>query len=341
MVAPAHEPGEEVAPTDRRDIWRRTKQLEGLPGEWSAPIWSHRAIALHDRLSSHYEPLRGLRDIDGAINIFEGMAAAGMAEGERPSLMMTTSMFSSGYVAPRGSLPLPSTQDRFVGSHALTIVGRTASGDFSFRNTWGVEWGDRGYGTMPRAYAKRYMHEAWVVRLHFLGPSPYKRISDESDPTKLLQSQAGRDAFRRAWAENNRGALLVEGRRAVASVLTGLPNQEVVVAVRIYPDSGERPLGWIHLKALSGRRWLVEEWFVDPEHRQQGHGAALLRWAQKDAGRRGGTRLVLRLLVADDERNRLMRDVAVPQEAREISWAPVRDHPVYAAGATLPVIRAQ
>ncbi|GAC13826.1 C1 family peptidase [Aliiglaciecola lipolytica] len=50
-------------------------------------------------------------------------------------------------------IPVPSNNDRLIGGHAMLIVGYdTAKRRFKVRNSWGYDWGDRGYAWLPYEY---------------------------------------------------------------------------------------------------------------------------------------------------------------------------------------------
>jgi hypothetical protein len=50
------------------------------------------------------------------------------------------------------------------GGHAVALVGYTATG-FIVRNSWGTEWGDKGYAYATNAYARRAFTEAYGIAL--------------------------------------------------------------------------------------------------------------------------------------------------------------------------------
>lgn len=53
------------------------------------------------------------------------------------------------------------TDTRYAGSHAVTVVGYDAEG-FMLRNSWGIQWGDKGYVKYP--YEQWGMHwEVWTA----------------------------------------------------------------------------------------------------------------------------------------------------------------------------------
>ena len=62
------------------------------------------------------------------------------------------SSFESGnWYYTTGNMPYPNTRtERILGGHAVCIVGyNNISGRFICRNSWGANWGDKGYFYMP------------------------------------------------------------------------------------------------------------------------------------------------------------------------------------------------
>jgi len=52
-----------------------------------------------------------------------------------------------------GDIPMPSPKEKVLGGHAIVFVGYDQqTGRFKFRNSWGPNWGQGGYGTLPFAY---------------------------------------------------------------------------------------------------------------------------------------------------------------------------------------------
>ncbi|HEY9843984.1 MAG TPA: C1 family peptidase [Candidatus Obscuribacterales bacterium] len=59
-------------------------------------------------------------------------------------------IFSNINSGSNGMIPLPGPMDEPLGGHAITAVGYdNARRVFIIRNSWGTEWGDKGYGYLP------------------------------------------------------------------------------------------------------------------------------------------------------------------------------------------------
>jgi len=55
------------------------------------------------------------------------------------------------------------TPDNSKGSHAICIVGYV-DGKFIIENSWGVDWGDNGYGWLqPEVIASDYSQDFWTI----------------------------------------------------------------------------------------------------------------------------------------------------------------------------------
>jgi len=59
--------------------------------------------------------------------------------------------FESDAVAESGTVPMPKKTEKSLGGHAILMVGYTKT-RFKFRNSWGSDWGKKGYATLPLDY---------------------------------------------------------------------------------------------------------------------------------------------------------------------------------------------
>ncbi|HEY9856422.1 MAG TPA: C1 family peptidase [Stenomitos sp.] len=73
--------------------------------------------------------------------------------------------FYSAQVRKTGRIPLPTATDRTIDGHAMLCVGYDdAQQLLIIRNSWGAEWGDRGYCYLPyAATAQGLLRDCWSV----------------------------------------------------------------------------------------------------------------------------------------------------------------------------------
>jgi C1A family cysteine protease len=79
--------------------------------------------------------------------------------------------FMSDQVAKTGTVPLPGPNEAVQGGHAILLVGYYTSGKqrrFKFRNSWGADWGRKGYGSLPAEYVldPQLASDFWIVKLY-------------------------------------------------------------------------------------------------------------------------------------------------------------------------------
>lgn len=75
--------------------------------------------------------------------------------------------FESDAVAAAGVVPMPAGHEQTLGGHAVAAVGYDdASQRFVVRNSWGDQWGQAGYFTMPYAYltTRGLASDLWTIR---------------------------------------------------------------------------------------------------------------------------------------------------------------------------------
>jgi C1A family cysteine protease len=66
---------------------------------------------------------------------------------------------SSGYI------PYPMNPDVIYGGHAICIVGYDdVKQQVMFKNSWGPDWGNNGYGFLPYRYINDFLWDAWACK---------------------------------------------------------------------------------------------------------------------------------------------------------------------------------
>lgn len=76
--------------------------------------------------------------------------------------------FEGDAVAKSGVLGMPAPKEQSVGGHAVLAVGyNDAKQTFIIRNSWGTDWGQQGYFTMPYAYLLdgNLADDFWTIRV--------------------------------------------------------------------------------------------------------------------------------------------------------------------------------
>lgn len=76
--------------------------------------------------------------------------------------------FESAVVAQTGRVNMPAPAEEIVGGHAVLVVGYDDEEQrFIVRNSWGADWGNNGYFTMPYEYLlnEGYSRDFWTIRL--------------------------------------------------------------------------------------------------------------------------------------------------------------------------------
>lgn len=76
--------------------------------------------------------------------------------------------FESATVAKTGHAPMPGWGERPVGGHAVMAVGYDDAAQwFIVRNSWGANWGMKGYFTLPYSYLIQpaLSSDFWTIRL--------------------------------------------------------------------------------------------------------------------------------------------------------------------------------
>lgn len=80
--------------------------------------------------------------------------------------IVTFECYESAKTAPKGEIAPPKDGEKKLGEHAVALYDHNAEEKcFYFRNSWGPEWGDKGYG----ALTYDFIENGHVVKLTVLG----------------------------------------------------------------------------------------------------------------------------------------------------------------------------
>jgi C1A family cysteine protease len=88
--------------------------------------------------------------------------------GEMEAYLMTNCFVAGVMVherfmdAPGGIIPMPEPGCEYLGGHAICVVGFDRRNRmFKFANSWGTQWGDRGFGHVGYATLQALLMDAW------------------------------------------------------------------------------------------------------------------------------------------------------------------------------------
>ena len=187
--------------------------------------------------------------------------------------------FQSWYTAPKGAITMPTPGDPSIGLHAVLLTHYSETGAIlGFVNSWGRQWGDRGYGTVPFEYVEQYFFDAVVTRRARWGPISWTFHGAQDNSPREIRS--------RLLTENPRfrGKLRIGNgdnwQTCVYSTLSPTTD-EPVACVEIANGFGLK-MGWAFFRlcpAASGCVAEVTELFVWPTFRRMGVGRLLDEFA--------------------------------------------------------------
>ena len=132
----------------------RTAVKIGCVPESAVPYKDGRAALAYDASPEDYRAAEAFRFKKASrISTLMGMKNA-LAHG-KPFVLGIVVYESFGNAEKGGMMPIPANNERAQGGHAVCGVGFDDSKQaFIVRNSWGADWGDKGYFYMPYEFFK-------------------------------------------------------------------------------------------------------------------------------------------------------------------------------------------
>ncbi len=281
---------------EREESWAAAKQIDGISGEWTYPLWVSRAIRFHFAGRSHYERLPGYDSVLDMVGIGYVVAQADL---QPPIIRTVLAVYEGCLDAVDGVLQLPETGERFLGHHEVQLMGVDRGGEeLLFQNTWGTNWGDEGIGRFSRSYYQMHAKESWVRIIGDQGlnvPQGLEFFDPALKPQELLEGWTREPPERRVALKEGWFIewFVVESLRTVARTFVGQLR-----------DRNHVKLGWCNLEVgpTDGQMTaLVTDLYVWPHYRRRGVARALYDWATSTAEDAGAELLQVTVHEADFE----------------------------------------
>lgn len=231
--------------------------------------------------------------------------------GDRPlPILVSLDITEKWWDAPNGRVPAPDPHDVVVGNHCVLLVGYDdSSAEFTFQNSWGANWGDQGFGYIDYKMFEETWWEGWL--------SDYVGGRDDTpkEPAGFRQG---------SWGLQEHGGGIFHCRE--------------------FNNSSDERIGWTFaIERAEGVE--VEELFVRPAFRRQGHGRRLIRLVNDLAVSKG---LSLKIWIPDSDAElsnlgilrKLFDPLGLQIVDSGVRWVPLvaasRTQPLVARAPTMP-----
>ncbi|HSW98339.1 MAG TPA: C1 family peptidase [Candidatus Saccharimonadales bacterium] len=142
------------APPERDWEYDISKFTEKPPAPAFATAKKNQALSYHRIVTPHSDPTRDMLACLAAGYPF----VTGISVYES---------FESAAASRTGHIPMPKRREGLLGGHAILIVGYDAATRlFTFQNSWGTSWGDKGFGYLPFAYltSRGLASDMWLIK---------------------------------------------------------------------------------------------------------------------------------------------------------------------------------
>lgn len=120
---------------------------------------------LEARVNATHRKAVKYMEVPQSVNQIKGALALGLPVTIGISVYES---FESDAVAKTGTVPMPGNNEANLGGHCVTIWGADDHAQlFTLQNSWGTDWGDGGFFTLPYAYVldSDLCFELWALQL--------------------------------------------------------------------------------------------------------------------------------------------------------------------------------
>jgi C1A family cysteine protease len=118
--------------------------------------------------AQNYQAIKYFRLDEQKLTETEILASIKQTLNQNVPAMFGFTVYSSINRAIGGKIPFPERADTVLGGHAVAAIGYddsmkigSSTGAFIIRNSWGTEWGDKGYGYLPYDYVLNGLAMDW------------------------------------------------------------------------------------------------------------------------------------------------------------------------------------
>ena len=97
-------------------------------------------------------PVKTLKQIKDALSVYG-------------PVIIGVSIYNSFYNDNSGIMKMPGRKESIIGGHAICLVGFDEQTQlFKFKNCWGTEWGENGYGYISYDYIEKFSADGWIIK---------------------------------------------------------------------------------------------------------------------------------------------------------------------------------
>ena len=151
-----------------RDTMKAMRLFGALPEEyWPYDTVTYEAepTAYQYAIAGNFKSVSYFRVDQGGLNSTDLMLEIKSRIFKKLPLMFGFTCFSSLNTAIDGNIPFPTSNERVIGGHAVALIGYNDERKaFKIRNSWGTQWGDKGYGYLPYEYLNQgLMTDIWGI----------------------------------------------------------------------------------------------------------------------------------------------------------------------------------